>query len=67
MTDEDTTLTEDRSFTFPVRNEDKVNDYRVDLSQSPNWPRHACILFLRIDPANGPCEIDLHAISIERR
>ncbi len=67
MTDEDTTLTEDRSFTFPVRNEDKVNDYRVDLSQSPNWPRHACILFLRIDPANGPCEIDLHAVSIERR
>jgi hypothetical protein len=67
LTDEDMALEESRSFAFPIRNEDGAQDYRVPLGDAPNWPTSGRIVFLRLDPANGPCEFEVLRLSVELR
>lgn len=64
MSGEDRTLDESRVLTFPVRNLDSVETYELDVGGHPGWPKEGEVIFLRLDPANGPCEIELHGIEI---
>lgn len=52
-------FSEDATLRFPVINDGAVHTYRLRPQQSERWPRDGLVLAFRLDPANGPCEIDL--------
>jgi len=62
--EEDDALDEARSATVPILNDGVPHTYRIDLRAQPNWPHEGRILFLRIDPANGPCEFEIYSITL---
>jgi len=57
------TFTEECSVQWRSVNDGAVHTYRVDLAAHPNAPRE--VEWLRIDPVDGPCEVDLLALRIE--
>ncbi len=63
----DTGLVEERSVLFPVLNDGRVHSYRVDPRPGGRWPPDDGIIFVRLDPANGPCEVDLHGFAFVLR
>ena len=59
----DLTFDESRSIQFPVINDGEFHDYTIALSEHPEWPQSGG-LWLRIDPVNGPAELDLRSIKL---
>lgn len=57
------TFTEECSTQWRSINDGAVHTYRVDLASLPNAPRE--VEWLRIDPVDGPCEVDLLSLRIE--
>ena len=53
----DESFGEDRMVLFPVQNDGRVHTYRIDLAHAGGSPRD--VQWLRIDPINGPAEVDL--------
>jgi SAM-dependent methyltransferase len=60
---DDETFTEANSVLFPVHNDGRVHRYRIELAGRPNAP--AEVQWLRIDPVDGPCEVDLLSLRLE--
>jgi hypothetical protein len=61
----DDTLHESRSATFGLINDGEPHDYRIDLRTRRGWPASGRIVALRIDPADGPCEIDVVSLALD--
>jgi hypothetical protein len=65
--EDDDALDEARCATFPVLNDGSMHEYRVEVARCPGWPSSGEVLFLRIDPVDGPAEIDVVEVVIEER
>ena len=59
MTTDDADFSEERSVRFPVVNDGRAHVCRVGLSEVVGWPRDADLVCLRIDPVDGPAELEL--------
>ncbi len=57
------TFVEACSVTWRSVNDGRVHRYRIDLAGRPGLP--AEVQWLRIDPVDGPCEVDLVSLRIE--
>jgi hypothetical protein len=64
--DGDLAFGEDRVATFPLVNDGEVHDYSVALEDHPAWPDHGHVTCVRLDPANGECDIELIGFALER-
>ncbi len=60
----DIQFSEERSLLMPLVNDGQLRRVAVDLTAHPAWPRSGCV-WLRFDPANGPCELTLARLSIQ--
>lgn len=65
LTDEDEDFAPDRHAVIPIKNDDTVHTYRLELSELPGWPIDNDVVCVRIDPANGPCTLELVAVRLE--
>lgn len=63
----DLSFDEANCLTFAVRNEAKMCDYTLELSEHPNWPKGGGAVWLRLDPVNGPAEIELSGLRLLAR
>ncbi len=57
---------EARSKSFGVTNDGAWHRYEVLFDGHPQWPDDATLVCLRIDPVNGPAEVDLRRITLLR-
>lgn len=64
MTPADLGPAEERSVLFRVVNDGQPHDYRVELSAHPDWPRGGGDAWVRLDPLDGPGEIDLYRLEL---
>jgi hypothetical protein len=61
---EDVTFAPSRHILFQLINDNQVHEYRVDLSASPTWPKDRDLVCFRLDPANGPCELEILSVGL---
>jgi SAM-dependent methyltransferase/uncharacterized protein YbaR (Trm112 family) len=59
----DLSFAEERAVTFRVTNDGARHTYRVPVGGHPLWPTSGP-LWLRLDPVNGPCEVDLVSLRL---
>ncbi|MFT5286602.1 MAG: hypothetical protein ACI8TQ_002772 [Planctomycetota bacterium] len=59
----DLAFEESRSIQFSVVNDGEYHEYQVMLSEHDQWPASGG-LWLRVDPVNGPAELDLRTIKL---
>ena len=62
--EDDTSFEPRRSITFPLVNDGQPHSYRIPVADHPEWQDAKTVICLRIDPANGPCEIELLAVEL---
>lgn len=62
--DDDVGFREAASVVFPVANDGRVHSYRVDPRTGTGWPADGDLVCVRLDPVDGPCELDLVAFRI---
>ncbi|MBK8977751.1 MAG: class I SAM-dependent methyltransferase [Planctomycetes bacterium] len=67
MCDGDATFREDASVLFGVVNDGAVHTYVVDPRQGRGWPAAGDLVCVRLDPVDGPCELDLVEFRIRLR
>lgn len=67
LSDWDVTLAEVRSVRFPVRNDGLAHTYDVPLASAPAWPRQGRVMYLRLDPVNGPGTVEVRRIELIER
>ncbi|MCU0863147.1 MAG: class I SAM-dependent methyltransferase [Planctomycetes bacterium] len=60
---DDETFTEAGSVKFPLVNDGQLHTYDIVLAGHPNLPRE--VQWLRLDLADGPCEIDLERLELQ--
>lgn len=60
---DDETFVEERSVKFPLRNDGQLHTYEIPLAGHPLLGRE--VQWLRLDLADGPCEIDLVTLRLQ--